>query len=158
MKKYLLQLVSFILLFCFSYNARARENNSISQNHGIVMDSNIAENGLYNNTSNNTPDNMNKTNMDNSPTHYTMVVFIGVPIGTLVYGMATWNWGEEKGFHVRHEGFFGENTANGGADKVGHAFSHYIAFRVLHNYYDWSENGKNTKWFYSITTAASLVC
>ena len=70
--------------------------------------------------------------------------------------MATWNWGDEKHLHIRREGFFGKKTNDGGADKVGHAFSHYVAFRALHNYYDWSENGKSTKWYYSISTAVSL--
>ena len=156
MKKHIVQLVSLILSINFTYYAFAKEHSILSQNSGGFTDNNVVMSEVSNDTSTNTPDNMTQPNGNNWPTPYTLVAFIGVPIGTLVYGMATWNWGEEKGFHVRHEGLLGKNTNDGGADKVGHAFSHYLAFRILHNYYDWSENGKNTKWFYSITTAAFL--
>ena len=61
-----------------------------------------------------------------------------------------------KVFMLTTKVFFGENTNAGGADKTGHAFSHYVAFRALHAYYNWSENGKSTKWFYSIPTATLL--
>lgn len=156
MKRHILQLVSLILSLNVTYSAFAKGNSILSQNPEGFTDSISVVNEVSNETGTNTQDTMAQIDGNNWPTPYTLVVFIGVPVGTLVYGMATWNWGEEDGFHVRHEGFLGENTNNGGADKVGHAFSHYLAFRILHNYYDWSENGKNTKWFYSITTAASL--
>lgn len=154
--KYVKQSVSLILLVFLAYNALSRENTLFAQSQSGTTDKDIIVSEVSNDSGTAESDTMSSPNGNNWPTTPTLVVFIGVPIGTLVYGMATWNWGEEDGFHVRHEGFFGQNTANGGADKVGHAFSHYIAFRILHNYYDWSENGKNTKWFYSITTAASL--
>lgn len=156
MKRHVIQIISILLLLHFTNYAFAKENNILSQNPGEPTDTGIVVGQVSNDTRDNTSDAMNQPNGNNWPTPYTLVAFIGIPIGTLVYGMATWNWGEEDGFHVRHEGFFGQNTANGGADKVGHAFSHYLAFRIMHNYYDWSENGKNTRWFYSITTAAAL--
>ncbi len=156
-KKYIIQLLSVVLLLNFIFNnVFGKENTILSQNLEDSNDKNIIVSQVQNVTGSNISEIMSSPDGNNWPSTSTIVVFIGVPVGTLVYGMATWNWGKEKGFHVRHEGFFGKNTNSGGADKVGHAFSHYIAFRIMHNYYDWSENGKNTKWFYSITTAASM--
>src|SRR3954452_15230801 len=40
---------------------------------------------------------------------------------TLALGFVDWDWGNSS-FHFAHEGYFGKNTANGGMDKLGHAF------------------------------------
>ncbi len=145
MGRQIIQIISVVLLLNFTNYAFTKENNLLSQNPDELTDTDIVVSQVSDDINNNTADAMNQSNGNSRPTPYTLVSFIGIPIGTLVYGMATWNWGEEDGFHVRHEGFFGQNTNNGGADKVGHAFSHYLAFRIIHNYYDWSENGKTTK-------------
>jgi len=92
----------------------------------------------------------------NWPTTPTLAMFIAVPVAVTIYGTITWDWGSQKNPHFGDEGFFGKNTYAGGADKMGHAFSHYVMFRALHNYFDWSENGKSTKWFYSITSASCV--
>lgn len=61
-------------------------------------------------------------------------MFIALPAFTLIYGVSTWDWGDQKSFHVNLKGFFGENTNAGGANKTGHAFSHFLAFRALYNW------------------------
>lgn len=45
-----------------------------------------------------------------------------------VFGLRNWNWnwGSSHSFHSTAEGWFGLNTENGGADKLGHAFSGYL--------------------------------
>jgi hypothetical protein len=37
-------------------------------------------------------------------------------------GLVDWDWGSSR-FHVKSEGWFGKDTANGGMDKLGHAWS-----------------------------------
>ena len=48
------------------------------------------------------------------------------------YGAAKW-WDEgfTGDFRTQKEGWFGQNTSSGGADKVGHAFSAYVGTRVV---------------------------
>ena len=41
--------------------------------------------------------------------------------GTVAIGVADWSWGSSS-FHFESEGFFGDDTKNGGMDKLGHAF------------------------------------
>ncbi len=41
--------------------------------------------------------------------------------GTFALGFADWEWGSSS-FEVNSEGFFGLDTANGGMDKLGHAW------------------------------------
>lgn len=41
--------------------------------------------------------------------------------GTLALGFFDWDWGNAS-FHFVDEGFFGEDTNNGGMDKLGHTF------------------------------------
>lgn len=40
-------------------------------------------------------------------------------------GIANWKWGSAP-FHFHSEGWFGKDTANGGMDKLGHAWSSYV--------------------------------
>ena len=48
------------------------------------------------------------------------------------YGAAKW-WddGFTGDFRTANEGWFGQNTESGGADKLGHAFSAYVGTRVV---------------------------
>jgi hypothetical protein len=46
--------------------------------------------------------------------------------GVTVFGLRHWNSGSSHSFHSTAEGWFGLNTENGGADKLGHAFSAYL--------------------------------
>lgn len=47
---------------------------------------------------------------------------LGAYGGTFALGFADWDWGTSS-FKVHSEGFFGLDTANGGMDKLGHAWS-----------------------------------
>ncbi|OQW92311.1 MAG: hypothetical protein BWK79_14920 [Beggiatoa sp. IS2] len=41
-------------------------------------------------------------------------------------------------FHVNNEGWFGPKTPNGGADKLGHAYSSYVSTRLMTNGFRWA--------------------
>lgn len=51
--------------------------------------------------------------------------------GVTAVGLTSWNWGSSKSFRWNPEGWFGEQTGSGGADKLGHAFSSYALTNVL---------------------------
>ena len=61
--------------------------------------------------------------------------------GTLAYGRAKW-W--QDGFNGRfksvNEGWFGQDTAYGGADKLGHAMFAYTGARLLTQAFQWAGN------------------
>ncbi len=46
--------------------------------------------------------------------------------GILAYGLQFWDYGGAN-FQVIDEGWFGQNTSYGGADKLGHAYAGYLA-------------------------------
>jgi hypothetical protein len=52
-------------------------------------------------------------------------------MGATALGIATWEWGSQYTFKTHSEGWFGEHTKSGGADKLGHAFSSYATTNVL---------------------------
>jgi len=51
--------------------------------------------------------------------------------GVTALGIKGWNWGSSSSFRWNREGWFGEDTGSGGADKLGHAFSSYALTNVL---------------------------
>lgn len=56
----------------------------------------------------------------------------GIPFaGITAYGLANWNWGSSNSFSMNPEGWFGEDTGSGGADKLGHAFTSYFMNNVI---------------------------
>jgi hypothetical protein len=52
-----------------------------------------------------------------------------------VYGLRFWDYGGVK-FQTTNEGWFGRNTAYGGADKLGHLYSTYLATLGFANIYE----------------------
>lgn len=54
-----------------------------------------------------------------------------VVAGVTALGLTSWNWGSSKSFRFNPEGWFGEDTGSGGADKLGHAFTSYAMTNVL---------------------------
>lgn len=54
-----------------------------------------------------------------------------VVAGVTALGLTSWNWGSSKSFRFNPEGWFGEDTGSGGADKLGHAFTSYAITNVL---------------------------
>lgn len=51
--------------------------------------------------------------------------------GVTALGLNSWAWGSSNSFRWNPEGWFGEDTGSGGADKLGHAFSSYALTNVL---------------------------
>lgn len=66
------------------------------------------------------------------------------------FGIKSWDWGSRHDPYSRNEDWFGENTSFGGADKTGHMLAHYVIQRGMYSLFDWTENGGNMKWPYSI--------
>jgi hypothetical protein len=52
-----------------------------------------------------------------------------------LYGTGFWDYGG-KSFNVAHEGWFGKDTAYGGADKLGHAYATYLTTLGLSTIYE----------------------
>lgn len=52
-------------------------------------------------------------------------------VGVTALGAYSWDWGSSKKFKINPEGWFGDDTGSGGADKLGHAFSSYALNNVL---------------------------
>lgn len=51
-----------------------------------------------------------------------------------------WKDGLTSDFHVVDEGWFGENTYAGGADKLGHVYTAYVGTRLLTKAFVWAGN------------------
>ena len=56
----------------------------------------------------------------------------GIAATVGIYGATNW-WedGFSGSFHIENEGWFGQNTNEGGADKAGHAYGTYVMTRLL---------------------------
>jgi hypothetical protein len=65
--------------------------------------------------------------------------------GTAAYGKAKW-WqdGFSGGFKTANEGWFGRDTAHGGADKLGHAMFAYTGSRLLARGFEWAGHDTDT--------------
>lgn len=66
-------------------------------------------------------------------------------VGTvLTYGATVW-WkdGSSGGFRTTNEGWFGQDTYAGGADKLGHAYSTYAGTRLLTSAFEWAGNDRD---------------
>jgi hypothetical protein len=83
-------------------------------------------------------------------------VLFATPINTYIVAFLTWDWGRTTKFRTSHEGWFGQNTYSGGADKAAHLFAHYMLMRVFYNIFDFTESGRPSKWAYSVGLTAFL--
>ena len=54
-----------------------------------------------------------------------LIVNSAVAGAVALYGLRFWDYGGVK-FQTTNEGWFGRNTAYGGADKLGHLYSSYL--------------------------------
>lgn len=62
----------------------------------------------------------------------------------LAYGATVWwNDGSSGHFRTTSEGWFGQDTYTGGADKLGHAYSTYVGTRLLANAFEWAGNNRD---------------
>jgi hypothetical protein len=65
-------------------------------------------------------------------------------VGVALYGWrAWWEDGLTTEFGTTDEGWFGEDTYAGGADKLGHAFSAYIGTRLFARGLEWAGNDRD---------------
>ncbi len=80
----------------------------------------------------------------------------GMPVSVFLFGLKTWDWGSRHDPKSEKEGWFGESTSFGGADKAGHFWAHYGVQRGMYTLFDWTENGANSKWWYSLGTTMGV--
>jgi hypothetical protein len=70
--------------------------------------------------------------------------FLAATSGILAVGFLQWDWGKGSKYKFYNERFFEQNTKEGGADKLGHAYATYVvadAFTYyLENKYLYSKN------------------
>lgn len=78
--------------------------------------------------------------------------------GTLAYGRAKW-WkdGFGGGFKTTREGWFGQDTRYGGADKLGHAMFAYAGSRLLTQTFEWAGHDSNTALKLGLWTAVGTL-
>ncbi|MGH8809064.1 MAG: DUF2279 domain-containing protein [Noviherbaspirillum sp.] len=71
----------------------------------------------------------------------TLGIILGGAAALGVYGKTHW-WqnGFDSGFHTASEGWFGQNTYAGGADKFGHLYMTYAVTRLFSRAYEWAGN------------------
>ena len=57
-----------------------------------------------------------------------------IGVGILSWGLLFWDYGD-YGFHFRNEEWFGEDTKEGGMDKLGHLFTTYVMTNLFDKLY-----------------------
>lgn len=74
----------------------------------------------------------------------------------VLYANKSW-WGDgfESKFQTIDEGWFGQDTNHGGADKLGHAFSNYLGTRLFARVFEWAGNDEATALKLSAVLVAS---
>ncbi|HPI90874.1 MAG TPA: DUF2279 domain-containing protein, partial [Spirochaetota bacterium] len=84
-------------------------------------------------------------------------ILVSVPLTTYLFAWLSWDWGNVRAnWKWANEGWFGRNTYSGGADKLGHIFSHYVMFRAMYAVFNYTEDGRYTKWVYSVVLPSML--
>ncbi len=78
----------------------------------------------------------------------------GAAAGVLWYGSAHW-WKDSMSseFKTVNEGWFGQGTYTGGADKFGHLYSTYVGTRLLTSAFEWAGNDRGTAAWMAAATA-----
>jgi hypothetical protein len=71
----------------------------------------------------------------------TLAIILGNSLGVAFYGKRNW-WqdGFNAQFRSEKEGWFGQNTYSGGADKLGHFFMNYAGTRLFSRAFEWAGN------------------
>lgn len=86
----------------------------------------------------------------------TGLLISSVVLGTTLYGATAWWEDSSSEFRVRHEDWFGADTPNGGADKVGHAYSFYVSTRLLRGGFEWAGHSRRKAAQLAGVTSAAL--
>ena len=78
----------------------------------------------------------------------------GTTAGLLWYGSAHW-WKDSMGssFRTVNEGWFGQDTYTGGADKFGHMYSTYTGTRLLTRAFEWAGHDRDSAAWLGAATA-----
>lgn len=72
---------------------------------------------------------------------------LGIVGGVTLYGFTVWDWGDAS-FGWKSEGWFGQDTIHGGADKLGHAYTGAVSTAIATSLYQ--------RWGYGEEQAARL--
>lgn len=69
-----------------------------------------------------------------------------------------WNDTMSSDFRTVNEGWFGQDTYTGGADKLGHLYSTYVGTRLLTNAFEWAGHDRDSAaWLAAATTWGSML-
>lgn len=83
----------------------------------------------------------------------------GAAAGVLLYGSAHW-WKDDMNSHFStvNEGWFGQDTYTGGADKFGHMYSTYVGTRLLTRAFEWAgHGGDDAAWLAAATAWGTML-
>ncbi|MDP2962908.1 MAG: DUF2279 domain-containing protein [Sulfurimicrobium sp.] len=83
----------------------------------------------------------------------------GAATALLWYGSAHW-WNDSmnSNFRTVNEGWFGQSTYTGGADKLGHMYSTYVGTRLLARAFEWAGHDSQTAaWLAAATAWGSML-
>jgi len=89
----------------------------------------------------------------------TRLLIGGAATSLLWYGSVHW-WNDtmSSDFRTVNEGWFGQNTYTGGADKLGHMYSTYVGTRLLTDAFEWAGHDRNSAaWLAAATTWGSML-
>lgn len=110
-----MKLLFFILLFIFSTS-----DSSFADENGVLLKASRQQK-TWDLTS-------------EQQTRYSNLSLFVAPTIISFYGITSWGWiGHGMKFNVRNEKWFQRNTYVGGADKLSHAYSHFL---ITRGYYD----------------------
>jgi len=75
----------------------------------------------------------------------TRALIFGGAGAVAAYGATVW-WkdGFSSRFRSTNEGWFGQDTYTGGADKIGHSYAAYTGTRLLARAFEWAGNDRDT--------------
>ncbi len=83
-------------------------------------------------------------------------LLVGVPAVTFGIGMKAWDWGETNTWRWNRERWFQADTYSGGADKVGHFYTHYVFTRSLSRAFSYTEDTPERAALYSVLTTSLI--
>lgn len=132
------KLLPFILTFVFFSNCAVSHGGEFEQNLLLLPDDLLARD-----LEKKEDDFIDKDLLRNS------ILWGAGPI-TFIFGAKAWDWDSDEDFKSEEEGWFGDDTALGGADKIGHFYAHYLMQRIFYNIFDYTEDGHKRKWLYSL--------
>lgn len=144
-------IVSIFLLNGASIFAQQDENTAIDNNKNTAesedLNSNIEE--IENEDSTSTRSSFSDSNRYYHKDIMRYTALFGMPPAVFLFGVKAWDWDKHHSWRNEKEGWFQHDTSFGGADKAGHFMAHYIVQRTYYDYFNYTENGRWTKWLYS---------